>query len=188
MWESASAQISPIFPNRPPSSPGSSTHLELVGLGLEKLLLIGLLGLLLLGEVGIVVLGNINTLEIDLGGGGDNVAGVDAAEGDTVDLEGAGDEDDTLLKGLEVDDALAAETTGEDDDDGTGDEGRADGGRADGLADLYNYSISVCSCRGSRSTPNFISRSSKARESSQKSSSSISTSLPHFNPCSPFLS
>ena len=76
-------------------------------------------------------------------GCGDNVAGVDAAEGDTVDLEGTGDEEDTLAEVLQKDDALAAEATSEEDEDGTGSEGGSGSGRSDGFADLYNKQLAV---------------------------------------------
>ena len=74
---------------------GVETHLGLLAL-LEESLLGLLLGLLLLGEVlrsGDLLDGlGVNTGDVDALGGGDNVAGVDTAEGNTVDLEGAGDE------------------------------------------------------------------------------------------------
>lgn len=76
--------------------------------------------------------------EVDLVGGGDNVAGVDAAQGNTVDLEGARDEQDTLVEGLEEDDALAAEAAGEQDQDGTGLQRLARSPGAEGLADLIS--------------------------------------------------
>ena len=67
---------------------------------------------------------------------GDNVAGVHAAERDTVCLEGTGDEEDTLAEGLEEHDTLAAETTGEEDEDGAGLERWAELGWVLGLAGL----------------------------------------------------
>ena len=74
--------------------------------------------------------------DVDLVGGGDDVSGVDPAQGHAVDLEGAGDEEDTLVEGLEEDDALAAEAAGEQDQDGTGLKGLPGSPGADGLADL----------------------------------------------------
>lgn len=53
--------------------------------------------------------------DVDLVGGGNDVSGVDAAQGDTVDLEGTGDEEDALVEVLEEDDALATETAGKED-------------------------------------------------------------------------
>lgn len=78
----------------------------------------------------------VNTSQINLVGSSDHVAGVDAAERDTVDLEGTGDEEDTLLEVLQENDALATETTSEEDEDGTG--GKRFAGRrgSDSLADL----------------------------------------------------
>lgn len=64
----------------------------------------------------------INTSQINLVRSSDNVAGVDAAEGNTVNFEGACDEEDALAEVLQEDDALAAETTSEEDEDGAGSE------------------------------------------------------------------
>lgn len=114
---------------------GGVTNLELVTLG-EELLLVGLLGILLPGEVGIVVLLNIDTGEINAGGCGDNVTSVDAAEGNTVDLEGAGNQKDSVGESLQEDDALSAVTSSEDDKDGTRDQAGAVLGGVLGLADL----------------------------------------------------
>ena len=69
--------------------------------------------------------------------GGDHIAGVDTAEGNTVDLEGTGNEEDTLVEVLEEDNALATEATGKEDEDGTGLEALADLGGTDSLADLF---------------------------------------------------
>lgn len=84
----------------------------------------------------LVDLGGIETGNVDLEGGGDNVAGVDPAQRDAVDLEGTGDEENALVEGLEEDDALAAEAAGEQDQDGAGLEGLPGSPGADGLADL----------------------------------------------------
>lgn len=73
-------------------------------------------------------------------GGGDNVAGVDTADWDTVDLEWASDEEDTLVKVVQEDDALATETASEEDENGSWDKGSAWSGGTDGLADLENES------------------------------------------------
>jgi hypothetical protein len=116
------------------------THLGLLAL-LEESLLGLLLGLLLLGEVlrgGDLLDGlGVDTGDVDALGGGDHVAGVDTAEGNAVDLEGSGDEEDTLLEVLEEDDTLATEATSEEDQDGTGLEALADLGGTQSLANLY---------------------------------------------------
>jgi hypothetical protein len=78
----------------------------------------------------------INTRQINFLGGGDNVAGVDAAERNTVDFEGAGNEENTLLEVLQQDDALATETTSEEDENGAGGEGWSGSRGANGFADL----------------------------------------------------
>lgn len=119
---------------------GVETHLGLLAL-LEESLLGLLLGLLLLGEV----LGSgdlLNGLGVDTGdvnalGGGDNVAGVDTAEGDTVDLEGTGDKEDTLLEVLEEDDTLATEAASKENQNGTGLKALANLSGAQRLANLY---------------------------------------------------
>lgn len=113
-------------------------------LGLLSLLEEGLLAGLLLGLLGGEVLGLrdlldlllIEARDVDLVGSGDDVSGVDSAEGNTVDLEGAGDEEDALVKGLQEDDTLATETASEEDEDSAGLEGLAGSPRSDGLADL----------------------------------------------------
>lgn len=116
------------------------THLGLLAL-LEESLLGLLLGLLLLGEVlrgGDLLDGlGVDTGDVDALGGGDHVAGVDTAEGNAVDLEGSGDEEDTLVEVLEEDDTLAAEATSEEDQDGTGLEALADLSGTQSLANLY---------------------------------------------------
>lgn len=107
---------------------------------LEESLLTRLVRLLLPGEVALgadlVDNGGVNGADVNSGPGGDNVAGVDAADGDTVNLEGAGNEEDTLGEGLEEDNALATEATGEKDQDGTGLERGAGLVCVLGLADL----------------------------------------------------
>ena len=115
------------------------SYLGLLSL-LEESVLAGLLLGLLGGEVlrrrDLLNLGLVDAGQVDLHGCGDDVSRVDATKGDTVDLEGAGDEQDTLVEVLEEDDALAAEPTSEQDQDGTGLEGAARRPRADRLADL----------------------------------------------------
>lgn len=92
----------------------------------------------------------VEARDVDLVGCGDDVAGVDATEGDAVDLEGAGDEEDTLVEGLQEDDALATEATSEQDQDGAGLEGLAGSPGADGLADLLRDKVVSLVCSSSR--------------------------------------
>lgn len=101
---------------------------NLLLLGLLTLLEESLLGALLVGLlVASEVVGvrdlleglAVKTVDGDGGAGGDHVAGVDATERDTVDLEGTGDQEDTLVEGLEENDALATEAASEKDEDGT---------------------------------------------------------------------
>lgn len=114
----------------------------LLALGtLEELLLAALLVRLAVpGEVlGLAGLANgclVEAVERHSCGGGDHVAGVDAAEWDAVELEGAGDEKDALWQDIEEDDTLAAETASEEDEDGARLEGCARLAWADGLAGL----------------------------------------------------
>lgn len=126
----------------PPCSSGicsGRSYLCLLSL-LEESLLAGLLlGLLadeVLGLGDLVDLAGVDSGEVDLLGSGDDVSGVDPSEGNTVDLEGAGNEEDTLVEGLQEDNALATETASEQDQDGAGLQGLARGPGADGLADL----------------------------------------------------
>lgn len=81
-------------------------------------------------------LGLVDTGQIDLGGCGDNVTSVNSADGDTVDLEWAGHEENTLVKSLQEDDTLATETTSEEDQDFSGFERWSNFGWSDGFADL----------------------------------------------------
>ena len=122
-----------------PNQESSSSYLGLLSL-LEESLLAGLLLGLLRGEVlgpgDLLNLGLVDASQVDLERGGDDVSRVDAAERDTVDLEGAGNEEDTLVEVLEEDDALAAEPTSEQNQDGAGLERAAGSPGADSLADL----------------------------------------------------
>lgn len=54
-------------------------------------------------------------------GSGDNVTCVDSAEWDTVDLEWTGNQENTLVKVVQENDALSTESASEEDEDGTGD-------------------------------------------------------------------
>jgi len=146
---------------------GSTAAVDLLLLSLLSLLEESLLTSLLLGLLGGEVLGLSDLLDllgvkagdIDLLGGGDDVSGVDSSQRNTVDLEGTGDEEDTLVEGLEEDDTLAAEAAGEEDQNGTGLEGLARSPRADGLADLLGLVLIVSripllgSLRGSGNLP-----------------------------------
>jgi len=122
------------------------THLGLLAL-LEKSILARLVGSLVLSEVavlaGLLQDRLVYTAEIDTGGGGDDISGVYSSEGNTVDFEGASDKEDTLGKVLEDDDALAAEATSKEDDDGTRLERLADLRRADRLAGLGSQLVVV---------------------------------------------
>ena len=127
---------------------GNLLLLGLLALLEESLLGALLVGLLVAGEV--VGVGDlleglaVKTVDGDGGAGGDHVAGVDATERDTVDLEGTGDQEDTLVEGLKENDTLAAETTSEEDEDGTGLEGSTGLVGVLGLAGLWLYVQHVC--------------------------------------------
>lgn len=125
---------------------GNQTYLWLLSL-LEESLLTGLLRGTVAGEVllgsDLVNLLGVEAGQVDLVRGGDDVSGVDAAQRDTVDLERASDQEDTLLEVLEEDNALAAETASEQDQNGTGLEGGARSPGADSLADLLKKSQST---------------------------------------------
>lgn len=90
----------------------------------ESLLGALLVGLLVSGKV--LLAGDFrNSSRVDAvygdgGLGGDHVAGVNAAERDAVDLEWAGDEQNTLLKNLEEDHTLAPEASSEEDENRAG--------------------------------------------------------------------
>lgn len=108
---------------------------------LEEGLLTGLLLLLLADEVlglgDLLDLLGVEAADVDAVGRRDDVARVDPAERHAVDLEGARDEEDALVEGLEEDDALAAEAAGEQDQDRAGLEGGAGAPGADSLAGLF---------------------------------------------------
>lgn len=95
---------------------------ELLGLG-------GLLSLGL-GEGGIVDLGDIDALKVNLGGRGDSVVLLDASDGNTVELEGTGDGEETGLELLKEHDSLSSESAGEQDKDGAGSDGLSELGSA----------------------------------------------------------
>lgn len=78
------------------------------------------LGSLVLLEVRVVdLLVDLDVRDVDLGRGGNHVGLVDTSDGDTVDLEGAGDEQKTRFELLKEDNALATEAASEEDEDGT---------------------------------------------------------------------
>lgn len=82
------------------------------------------LGSLLLLEVSVVDLFvNLNIGDINLGRGGNNVSLVNTSNGNTVHLERTSDEEKTRVELLEENDALATETTGEEDENGSGGDG-----------------------------------------------------------------
>jgi hypothetical protein len=101
------------------------TYLGLLAL-LEERVLTRLVGGLVLGEVAVLAnliqnLG-VDTLQVNGGGGCDDIAGVDPSQRNAVYFEWASDEENTLGKVLEENDTLAAETTSEEDYDCSGDE------------------------------------------------------------------
>lgn len=130
------------------------THLRLLAL-LEERVLTRLAGGLVLGKVAILasLLENllVHALQINTGGGSDDISSVYPSQGNTIDFEGTGDEEHTLGKVLKDDDTLAAETTSEEDDDGTGLE-RLTGlgwvnslaGLESQLAELHRMSLRTC--------------------------------------------
>lgn len=83
---------------------------------IEELALSSLLGAFLLLEEGIVDLRNIDSLDVDLGAGSQSVSLVHSLEGDTVDLVGAGNEEETRGQLLEENNASASEATSEEDE------------------------------------------------------------------------
>lgn len=104
--------------------------LLLGGFGRAEKLLLGnlLLGLSVAGEVGGSELGAVNTTDVDLGGSGNDVAVVDAAQGNTVNLERTSNKQSAVLESLEENNTLAAETASQDDQNGTGNQAGADFG------------------------------------------------------------
>lgn len=117
----------------------SETYLGLLAL-LEESLLGLLLSLLLLGEVvrrgDLLQSLRVNTGDVNARGGGDHVAGIHPSEGNTIDLEGTGDKEHTLVEVLEEDDTLATEAASEENQNGTGLEALADLSGTQRLADL----------------------------------------------------
>jgi hypothetical protein len=124
-----------------------STHLGGLAL-LEESILSRLLGGLVLGEVailgGLLQNGLIHAIQIHLGRSGDDIAGIYPSQGNAIDFERTGDEEDALGKVLEENNTLATEAASEENDDGTRLEGSPGFGRTQGLAGLGSY-ISKCS-------------------------------------------
>lgn len=121
----------------------STTYLGLLSLLEEGLLALRLAVLLVLGEVALLAdlvddLG-VNAGKVDLLAGRDHIASVHPSEGNAVGLEGACDEQNALVKVSKEDDALAAETASEEDENGAGLKARAQLGRARSLASLWTY-------------------------------------------------
>jgi hypothetical protein len=112
-----------------------------LAVSVEEFLLVLSVGLAGVLEVVIVDIGGDRHLgDVNLGGGGNNVSLVDALEGDSVDLEGAGDEEEAGLKDLEDDSPLSTEAAGEEDHDGPGGDGGTGLGGVLGLAGLLGHS------------------------------------------------
>ena len=123
----------------------NKAHLWLLALLEElllSLLLVGLLPSKVLLRGNLVNLRLVDTSQINLLGCGDHVAGVNSSKWYTVDLEGAGDQEDTLWKVLQEDDALAAETTSKEDEHGAGSQAWSRSVGSNGLANLEN-SVSI---------------------------------------------
>ena len=95
-------------------------YLLLFGGFSEEIFLASLLGLGVLLEECVVDLGNINSLDVDLGGGGQSVSLIHSLEGDTVDLVGAGNEEEARGELLKENNTAATEATSEDNKDGAG--------------------------------------------------------------------
>ncbi len=114
-----------------------SLDLLLDSLVTKELLLSGsLLGSLLAGEVGNVELLDLDGLNVDTGGGGNDVTSVNSSKRNTVDLEGTRDKESRVLKSLEEDNSLTTETTSKNDQDGTGDKRSTELLRSGGLTGL----------------------------------------------------
>lgn len=116
-----------------------STHLGGLAL-LEESSLSRLLAGLVLGEVTLlrrlVEDGIIHTAQVHGGRSGNDIASIHPSQGNAIDFERTGDEEDTLGKVLEEDDTLATEAASEENDDGTRLEGSPGFGRTKGLASL----------------------------------------------------
>ena len=78
----------------------------------------------------------INTGQIDFVRCSDDIAGIDTAERNTVDLEWASDEENTLFEGFQENDTLATETTSEEDENSARSKSWSGSRGSDGFADL----------------------------------------------------
>ena len=78
------------------------------------------------GKVGIVDVGYIDSTNINLGGGSNNISLVDTTEGDTIDLVGSSNKKKSRLQCLQADNTLTTETSREEDADSSGGEGGTD--------------------------------------------------------------
>ena len=119
--------------------PRGISHLWLLALLEElllSLLLVGLLPSKVLLRGDLINLRLVNAGQVNLLRCGDNVAGVDSSERHAVDLEWAGDEEDTLWEALQENDALAAEAASKEDEHGAGSQAWPWGGGPDGFANL----------------------------------------------------
>lgn len=116
------------------------TYLGLLALLEESLLGLPLLALLLgevVGSGGLFEGLLVDTANIHALARGDHIASVNSSQGDTVDLEGTGNEENTLVEVLEEDNTLATEAAGEEDENRTGLEALTELGGTESLADLF---------------------------------------------------
>lgn len=95
----------------------------------------------------------VDALDWDGSLGGDNVAGVDTAERDTVDLEWASHKEDTLVKDLQEDHTLAPEAASEENENSAGSEGCAGLVWVESLAGLFGDMLASCCSPLSPSAP-----------------------------------
>ena len=104
-----------------------SRKLSLLLLLCKETLLIALCALLLLGsaEISIIELGNVHGRCIYLGGGGNNISLVDATEGNSVQLERSGNQEETRRELSEEHYTLSLETTSKENENSAGGDGRA---------------------------------------------------------------
>jgi hypothetical protein len=81
----------------------------------------------------------LDTGDVNVCRGSDHVRLVNASQGNTVDLVGAGNQQQSTLQLLQEDNTLSTETTSEEDKDGAGGDGGTEGGGFGGLAALLGY-------------------------------------------------
>ena len=75
-----------------------------------------------------------NLGDVELGGGGSNVGLVDPPQGDTVDLEGTGNEEETRGEGLQIHNPLSPESTRQENEDSS---------LGDGVTGLANLGLGI---------------------------------------------